>query len=280
MRSILFAAVLPVASLFAQETVPPPAPPVDKPVEKPGDKAPADAPKSPVPPKDLTGSVSGDQDAPRIPIRPSGVVAPKGVTYPQQYLYLVAEAMKSFKVRDFKGAISYADKADAILPSSIWTINVRGAVAIERLDFAEGKRLCMEALKLDPDFLPAKFNLCEIPFLQGDYASARMGWTVIYKSIPKEDPTTELLVYRIFLTHLLEKDMRQAKEWLEKIPFPSQTPAYQYAYAAWEHEAGQIDKWQSWLQSAEFIWPAVKRADFMDVLIQLKWISPDKLSNK
>jgi hypothetical protein len=209
------------------------------------------------------------------PQRPSKAAAPTAANYPMQYLLYVSEAMKSFQARDFAGALSYADRADALLPPTVWTMNVRGAVAIEQLNFAEGEKYCIDALKMDPSFFPAKFNLNEIPFLQGKYAAARKGWMILYDRTAPDDPTIELLVYRIFLTYLLEQDMARAKEWLEKLPFPSQTPAYQYAHAAWERQNGNFAKWQEWLESAEFIWPLSKRSSFSDVLLQLKWLKKD-----
>lgn len=194
---------------------------------------------------------------------------------PSQYLLYVAEAMKSFQARDFPGAIAYADRADAILPPTVWTLNVRGAVAIEELRFEEGLKYCQAALKLDPTFFPAKFNLFEIPFLQKRYAEARKGWEALLSRMQPEDPTSELLTYRVFLTFLLEGDMQNAKTWLDKLPFPSQTPAYQYAHAAWERKQGNLDKWREWIKSAEFIWPLQKRSAFADVLLHLKWLQTD-----
>ena len=222
----------------------------------------------------MSGSVTGHvtEKEKAKPIRPAKNAAPAPDKYPSQYLLFVAEAMKSFQARDFAGALAYADRADALVPPTVWTLNVRGAVAIEQLRFEEGLKYCKEALALDPNFFPARFNLCEIPFLQKQYAVARRGWEAIYMRLAPDDPTIELLIYRIFLTHLLERDMPKAKEWLEKLPFPSQTPAYQYAHAAWERENGNMSKWEEWIESAEFIWPLGKRSAFADVLLQLKWL--------
>lgn len=199
---------------------------------------------------------------------------------PREYQLLVDEAFKRFQIRDFKGAISYVDKADQMQAPTVWTLNVRGAVAIEERRFEEGVRFCDTALKLDPGFFPAKFNLCEIPFLQGKYADARKAWEDLYHHYPvnpafrKEDGTPELLIYRIFLCFVLEKDMANARVWMDKIPFPSVTPSYHYANAIWERAAGHEDKWKEWMSEAEFIWPENKRANFIDVLIQLGWMKP------
>ncbi len=271
MRLALLFIPLMAAALLAQD---PGTPAAQKPGETPSEK-PAPAEKS----GGVNGSAVGDPNAPAPPhiLRPSQYKAPPS-NYPTQYLLFVAEAMKSFQARDFPGALSYVEKADAILPPTVWTLNVRGAVAIEQLKFEEGRKFCMEALKLDPNFFPAKFNLSEIPFLQRNYAEARQGWNTLYVRTAPDDPTAELLVYRIFLTFILEDDLVHAKDWLEKLPFPSQTPAYQYSHAVWERKRGNMEKWKDWLESAEFIWPRVKRANFLDVLVQLKWLEQDEFT--
>jgi tetratricopeptide (TPR) repeat protein len=199
---------------------------------------------------------------------------------PLEYRQLVVEAMKRFQSRDFTGALNFVDRAEKLQVPTVWTLNVRGAVAIEQRQFEEGERYCNAALKLDPTFFPAKFNLCEIPFLQGRYADARKAWEKLLDEYPvniarsKEDGTPELLAYRIFLCYLLEKDKKSAREWLDKIPFPSTTPAYHFGHAAWERDQGRMEKWQEWIEQAEFIWPESKRASFTDVLIQLGWLKP------
>ncbi len=202
--------------------------------------------------------------------------------YSKEYQMLVVEAMRSFQVHDYKTALALADKADTMLPPTPLTLNVRGAVAIETKQFEEGLKYCRQALKLDPKFFPARFNLCEIPFMMGRYAEARKLWQTLhdnyrtdYPTFSKEDEMPELLIYRIVICYLLEEDFLHAKDWVEKIPFPSVTPAYQYAHAAYEHERGDKTKWEEWLKSAAYIWPDYKRANFVDVLIQLKWLKAE-----
>ena len=193
-------------------------------------------------------------------------------TLPSRYQFLLTEAMRRFQVHDFKGATDYVDRADEVVPPTAWSLNVRGAIAIEQHDFDRGLKYCSDALKLDPDFFPAKFNISEIPFLEAKYAEARVLWVKILSSLRPGDSTVELVTYRIYLTYLLEKDFDHAKEWLEKIPFPSQTPAYQYANAAWARQKGDLAKWDEWIRSASYIWPETKRSEFMDVLVQLGWL--------
>lgn len=192
-----------------------------------------------------------------------------------RYEFLLAEAMRRFQVRDFKGATGYLDRADEVLPPTARSLNVRGAIAIELREFDRGYKYCEDALKVEPGFFPARFNICEIPFLKGNYPDARQRWQQLLGSKTWSDATTELVTYRIFLTYILENDLDQAKEWLEKIRFPSHTPAYQYANAVMARKKGNMAGWNEWLRSATYIWPEMKRSQFVDVLIQLGWLKQE-----
>jgi tetratricopeptide (TPR) repeat protein len=228
---------------------------------------------------------------PSAPINPGATTQSRNPsdasTYPERYRALLGQAMSSFHARDFRGAIAAIEKADVILPPTPWSLNVRGAVAIEQRQWDDGIRNCVEALRIDPNFFPAKFNLCEIPFYQGKYAESRTMWEKLLAQQPKD----ELLIYRIFLTYLLEGDVLNSDTWLKKLPFPSETPAYQYGHAALylhaeraARDSGDGDKAKAsaekaaeWIKSAEFIWPESKRASFIDVLMQLGWMKREEL---
>jgi tetratricopeptide (TPR) repeat protein len=210
-------------------------------------------------------------NGPRSELSTTGPVQKLG-SLPSRYQFLLTEAMRRFQVRDWKGATDYVERADEVLPPTAWSLNVRGAIAIEQHDFDRGYKYCSDALKLDANFFPAKFNICEIPFIERKYAEARSLWLKLFATIRPGDSISELVIYRICLTYLLENDFDRAKEWLEKLPFPSQTPAYQYAHAAWARQKGDIAKWDEWVRSANFIWPESKRSEFVDVLYQLGWM--------
>lgn len=204
----------------------------------------------------------------------SSLATPAPTTYPDRYISLLREATRCFHARDFDGALRYVDEADALIPPTPFSINVRGAVATERHQFEEGLKYFTEALKRAPGFFEARFNLCEIPFLQKNYEEARKGFMTLYEFAPKN----ELIIYRIYLTYLMAKDDEQAQVWKEKIPFPSETPAYHYANAAWEFAHDNEEKATEWLEAAEWVWPDFKRANFVDVLIQIGWIKMDDMN--
>lgn len=281
------AAALFCAAIAQAQTPPAEAPklPISEPIPsgKPAPKPGASLPLVP----------GGGKAIPKsIPIAPaeassSGKNPSDASTYPLRYRALLGQAMSSFHTRDFKGALGTLAKADEIFPATPWSLNIRGAIAIEQHQWEVGIQNCVEALRIDPAFYPAKFNLSEIPFYQGQYPPSR----AMFEKLLTQKPKDELLMYRIFLTYLLEGDTVNTEAWLKKMPFPSETPAYQYAHIAYYMHAERAakeqkdseratlasDKAAEWTKSAEFIWPEQKRANFVDVLMHLGWVKRTEL---
>ena len=192
--------------------------------------------------------------------------APKDM--PPEYIKTVQVAMRSFSSRDFKTAIALVDKAEGMYQPTAMTVNVRAAIAIEEKKFDEGREHCLKALQLDPKFFPALFNLAEIPFMQGKFAEARLA----YEKLLDDESSADLIKFRLYLTYLLEKNDEVAKQLLEKIPLLNDSPIYFYGYAAWEFAHGNEKKAQSYLNSAEAVFPKAKRSNFLDVFYDIGWM--------
>ena len=198
----------------------------------------------------------------------SGLGAEKPKDMPPDYLKTVQSAMRTFGARDFKTAIALVDKAEGMYQPSAMTVNIRAAVAIEEKKFDEGREFCLKALQLDPKFFPALFNLAEIPFMQGKYAEARLA----YEKLLDEEASADLIKFRLYLTYLLEKDDDRARIQLDKIPLLNDTPIYFFAFAAWEFAHGDEKKAQSYLNSAETVFPKTKLSNFADVFYDIGWM--------
>jgi len=187
---------------------------------------------------------------------------------PPEYEPTVLSAMRSFVGRDFKTALEFVDKADRMYQPTARTVNIRAAVAIEEKKYDEGRQYCIKALQLDPKFFPALFNLAEIPFMQGKYAEARL----TYEKLIEDEQNADLVKFRLLLTYLLEKNDERAKELLDKVPLLNDTPVYFYSHAAWEFGHGNEKEAQSYISSAETVFPKSKLANFIDVFYDLGWL--------
>lgn len=191
-----------------------------------------------------------------------------GKLYPQAYIRAVSEVIRAFRKRDWALTAELLDKADKIHPPSPITLNTRGAIAIEEKKFEEGTRFCQEALKLDPKFYPARFNLAEIQLVQGNYAEARK----LFEKFVRENSKDELARFRVFLTFLLEKNYDDARRAIDQIPFPGDTPAYYYANASWDFAHDRAAEAHKWLGRADWTFGPEKCAMFADSLYELGWL--------
>ena len=189
-------------------------------------------------------------------------------SYPPEYRAALSEMVKAFTARDFPATLEAIEKADKIIPANPHTMNTRAAVFIEQHQFEEGRKLCEEVLKLDPRYYPARFNLAEIPMMEKKYAESR----AVFQKLLSENPRDELVQFRVFLTYLLEKNDSAAREILGKLKFPSDTPAFYYANAAWEFSRGNEVEGKAWVERGNWVFGAEKSSNFSESLIQLGWL--------
>jgi len=187
---------------------------------------------------------------------------------PPSYREALIAAMRSFTARDFDKARETVHKADSSWQQTPVSLNILGAIEIELRNFDEGRKLCLAALNKDPRFFPARFNLAEIPFVQGKYTEAR----TFFLKLQEDEPDDDLLKFRIFLTFLLEKNDLEAKRHLDEIPIINDSPISFYANAAWEFAHGEEKKGKDWLASGARTFPPIRHINFVEVFYDLGWL--------
>jgi tetratricopeptide (TPR) repeat protein len=187
---------------------------------------------------------------------------------PPAYREGLIAAMRSFTARDFEKAREQVKKADSSWQQTPVSLNILGAIEIEQKNFEEGRKLCLAALNKDPRFFPARFNLAEIPFVQGKYTESR----VMFLKLQEDEPGDDLLKFRIFLTYLLEKNDTEARQHLDKIPLINDSPISFYANAAWDFAHGEEKKAKDWIASGARTFPPIKHINFIEVFYDLGWL--------
>lgn len=187
---------------------------------------------------------------------------------PPAYRDALIAAMRSFTARDFDKAREQVRKADSSWQQTPVSLNILGAIEIEQKNFEEGRKFCLTALNKDPRFFPARFNLAEIPFVQGKYTEAR----AMFLKLQEDEPNDDLLKFRIFLTFLLDKKDAEAKKQLDEIPLINDSPISFYANAAWEFSHGNEPKAKEWIASGVRTFPPIKHINFIEVFYDLGWL--------
>ncbi len=187
-----------------------------------------------------------------------------------QFQKKFVDAILAFKQKDLSNSEKLLNEAEAIQPDTIVAINLRGAIKLERGETSAARELFQRAVERDPGFYPAKFNLAELPFHEKKYAEARKK----FEALLQENPEDELVQFKIFMTYLLEKNMKAALSTLQSIPWPGNTPAYYFSKAAWEFAHNDVEEAASWIVSAKQIFRPSANAIYAETLEEIGWLKP------
>src|SRR3982751_6624431 len=129
-------------------------------------------------------------------------VAPSKVELEAMY----DKAFREFDANNFPEALKQLDAIDSRQPDLAESQNLRGVIFMRQGLYDKAEAALHEALRIDPKFWNARFNLAEIPFLKKDWTEARNRFEKLLSSgksdLAKE--ASQLIQYKILLTYLLE----------------------------------------------------------------------------
>src|SRR5437763_5178608 len=167
------------------------------------------------------------------------------------------QALQAYEQRDFEPALKLAAEADNTDPNQPQILNLRGEILLEQQKYGEAETFFKDALKVDPKFREAEFNLADVPFRNKDYATARDRFQALLNQTPGGDKNhaAQLINFNIFLTYLLEGKDNRAQKLMEQFQFNGETPSLYYAQAAWEFQHNNPEKANDWITSARKIYP-------------------------
>src|SRR5438094_10448694 len=133
---------------------------------------------------------------------------------------------------------------------------------------------CKKAIKLDPKFREAQYNLAQVPFKKKDYPKARERFENLFSQTPGGDKNqaSQLIKFKIFMTLLLEGKESRAQKMMEQFQFTGDTPALYYAQAAWEFKHNNPNKATAWIASAKKIYSPALNSLFGDAVYDLGWL--------
>ncbi len=190
------------------------------------------------------------------------------------------EAQQAIQNRDLAAARKLIDEADAAEPNQARVLNFRGEILLEQKQFAQAETEFKKALKADPKYREAQYNLAQIPFKQKDYAKARDRFEALFSRTPGGDKNqaAQLIKFKIYMTLLLEDKESRAQRMMEQFQFTGDTPALYYAQAAWEFKHNNPNKATDWISSAKKIYSPALNAVFADAFYDLGWLQTPSLA--
>ena len=184
------------------------------------------------------------------------------------------KAFRAFDANNFPEALKQLDAIDARQPDLAESQNLRGVILMRQGIYDKAEAALNEALRVDPKFWNARFNLAEIPFLKKDWAEARERFQALLASNASElqGEATQLIQYKILLTYLLEGKENMVDALLAKFELSPDTPAVHYANAAIALQQNKAQDAKTWMAQAEKNFSPQLNKLFAESLYEVGWL--------
>src|SRR6202045_629071 len=184
------------------------------------------------------------------------------------------KAFRAFDAGNFPEALKELDAIDARQPDVAESQNLRGVILMRQGIYDKGEAALHEALRIDPKFWNARFNLAEIPFLKKDWGEARNRFQELLSSNASElqGEATQLIQYKILLTYLLEGKENMVDSILAKFELSPETPAVHYANAAIALQRKNTKEAKDWMTKSEKNLSPQLNKLFAESLYEVGWL--------
>lgn len=155
-------------------------------------------------------------------------------------------ALKAVDSHDYTGALAKVNAVIQTNPQNKFAYSIRGNIYTKMREWDEAKKDFETILQLDSKNTTASFNLCELKFMQKDYAAARSG----FESLESDADWGDLAAYKVFLSDLFSGQDALARRELDSFDKIATRPSYYFGNAAWLLYHDRAEDARSWLESA------------------------------
>src|SRR3954453_14974255 len=184
------------------------------------------------------------------------------------------KAFREFDANNFPEALKQLDAIDARQPDLAESQNLRGVIFMREGIYDKAEAALHEALRNDPKFWNARFNLAEIPFLRKDWADARNRFQELLSNNVSDlqGEAAQLIQYKILLTYLLEGKENMVDSILAKFELSPETPAVHYTNAAIALQKKDAKGAKDWMSAAEKNFSPQLNKLFAESLYEVGWL--------
>jgi superkiller protein 3 len=184
------------------------------------------------------------------------------------------KAFREFDANNYEQALKDLDAIDARQSDLAESQNLRGVIMMRQKDYEKAEVALRKALKADPKFWNARFNLAEVPFLQKNWPEARKRFQELLTGNASElqGEATQLIQYKIMITYLMEGKENMVNAMIGKFELAPETPAVHYANAALALNKKDEAEAKKWLTTAEKNFSPQLNKLFAESLYTVGWL--------
>jgi tetratricopeptide (TPR) repeat protein len=184
-------------------------------------------------------------------------------------LEVAKRAAQNGKFADALAALDAIDKGGKPTAESL---DLRGCIYLEQEKFNDATKAFEGAHSADAALFLPRLHLGDVFFRQKKFEDARTA----YEQLDRQTNiliSNERLRYGVLLARLGSHDEAGAQLAFARIKFPTETPAYYYAQAAWQFAHGRKGDAKKWLATADKIFDVASTAWFARSLYDSGWIA-------
>ncbi len=183
----------------------------------------------------------------------------------------LADATSEARAGHLEAALAAVAAAEKSGASASNVLSLRGVIHLEQEKLDEAVAELRAAHAKDPALIGPRFHLGDALLRQKKWEEARTA----YSEMAKETNVlilNERLRYAVLLTYLGPKDDAGAKAALDRLVFPTESPAYYYAQAAWAFAHDSKSAGEKWIKTAAKMFEEKQTAWFARPLYDFGWI--------
>jgi tetratricopeptide (TPR) repeat protein len=190
----------------------------------------------------------------------------------QKLNILLRDAQVLQQRKRFLDALTKLDEAEKIDSGRAEIFNIRGAVYLsaQLRDFDKAREQFKRARDLQPQELPAHFNLAEADYVQGWYPDGEKGFAALLEKFPKL-PTSvrHLILFKQIVCMLRQNKLGSAERLMQdSYTFMDDTPAYYFSKAALALQKKDEKTGNKWLTKAQVIFKKGETNAYLDTLME------------
>ncbi len=183
----------------------------------------------------------------------------------------VDAAKRQFHQGNLDAALRVLDEIDKSGSPSAQSLDLRGSILLEQRRADEALAAFHRAHEADPALFAPRLHIGDALLREQKWEEARAAYDVVMRET-NILISHEKLRFAVLMTYLGAGDKSGGRGAFERITFPTETPAYYYAQAAWAFANGNKREGDKWTRTAGDIFDAKTTAWFARPFFELGWI--------
>ena len=190
---------------------------------------------------------------------------------PLEISNLLQKAKSDVDQGNLDGALAKLDQIEKAKGDTAPSLDLRGRIYLEQGKLDEAKKAFRAATNADSSWFPPRLHYVDVFLREKKFADARYQYNDL-GDLTNVQSYNEKLHYAILLTFLFEHNEQRGEAVLERITFPTESPAYYCAQAAWEFEHNRSGEAKKWLKAAARMYDPESIAWFVRPLYDFGWV--------